>query len=558
VPSKLKSGSKPAPRLRPPKPNIPQTKSERDALAGLVRSYVKEQTLVPPVPMAELRAHGLRILEASGMDAIHRDYAAILINNELWREPMAAIPFHRRLLLVPKCLRDSGTCKASFDEFGLICKHCGRCTIPELQAEAEQLGYAVLVAEGSALVMAMIQTGRIDAIVGVSCFSVLERAFPYIESAAVPGIAIPLLQDDCRDTAVDMDWVWDAIHLTSADQTRRMDLNGLRSEVDSWFHEPALSDIMGPARGESERYARAWLAKAGKRWRPFLAVAAYQALKPPSEQGLPADLRKIAVAVECFHKASLIHDDIEDDDDRRYGEKTLHAEHGVPVALNIGDLLIGEGYRMIALSGFSPEQKACMMRVSAEAQRSLCQGQGAELLWRRDPRPLSSSEVVDIFKSKTAPAFEVALLLGAISAGQYEAVADIVHRYSDALGVAYQIQDDLEDSGQESASGDFQSMRPNILAALAWEQSSGTDKEFIEACWRKTAHSEATVQALRSVLDKNGTLEKGVRLLESYKEQSIRSLAPLGNASLKGLLRRVIGKIFDAPMIRFWCHESST
>ena len=52
--------------------------------------------------------------------------------------------------------------------------------------------------------------------------------------------------------------------------------------------------------------------------------------------------------MECFHKASLIHDDIEDDDAQRYGEPTLHVEHGVPVALNVGDLLIGEGYRLLA------------------------------------------------------------------------------------------------------------------------------------------------------------------------------------------------------------------
>ena len=62
----------------------------------------------------------------------------------------------------------------------------------ELQAEAERLGYAVLCAEGSAIVMAIIQTGKIDAIVGVSCLSVLEKAFPYMESAAIPGIAILL------------------------------------------------------------------------------------------------------------------------------------------------------------------------------------------------------------------------------------------------------------------------------------------------------------------------------------------------------------------------------
>ena len=56
-----------------------------------------------------------------------------------------------------------------------------------------------------------------------------------MEAAAIPGIAIPLLQDDCIDTNVDIDWVWDVIHLTSDDQTYRLDLDGIRREVEGWF-----------------------------------------------------------------------------------------------------------------------------------------------------------------------------------------------------------------------------------------------------------------------------------------------------------------------------------
>ena len=96
--------------------------------------------------------------------------------------------------------------------------------------------------------MALIQSGKIDAIVGVSCLSVLERAFPYMEAAAIPGVAIPLLQDDCKDTAVDIDWVWNVVHMTSDDRTRRLDLDALRTEVESWFSEASLSTLMGPER----------------------------------------------------------------------------------------------------------------------------------------------------------------------------------------------------------------------------------------------------------------------------------------------------------------------
>ena len=375
----------PTQRFRPPKRNIPQTAIQRNYVLQRVREYVAEHNPVPPLPLEELKRHADAMVALLGCDPVHRDYIGILINNEMWRETLATVPCSRRLLLLPKCLRVESKCPAPFDEFGLLCKQCGLCTIQDLQSEAERLGYAVLVAEGSAIVMALIQTGKIEAIVGVSCISVLERAFPYMEAAAIPGVAIPLLQDDCIDTTVDLDWVWDYIHLTSDDKTRRLDLGALRDEVESWFSTESLAEIMGPISGETEQIAREWLQRAGKRWRPFLTVAAFQALRDTPEAPLPPDIRKIAVAVECFHKASLVHDDIEDQDAERYGQETLHQDYGVPVALNAGDLLVGEGYRLLAESAATPAQKADMIRVAAGGHRRLCLGQGAELCWARAP-----------------------------------------------------------------------------------------------------------------------------------------------------------------------------
>src|SRR5213593_4694715 len=384
--------------LRPTQDNVPGTRLERDRIKAVIQAYVSDVRPVPPMPIDELREHADRVVEGAGLLAKYRDYVAVLLNNEAWRETLAGIPYERRLLLLPECLRVESKCPAPFDEFGLLCKQCGLCSIQDLQTEAERLGYAVLVAEGSAIVMSMIQTGKIEAIVGVSCLSVLERAFPYMEAAAIPGVAVPLLQDDCIDTTVDLDWIWDYLHLTSDDQTRRLDLGALRDEVDFWFTPASLELIMGPAEGETEQIARAWLMRAGKRWRPFLSVATFQALRRDTGGPLPEDLKKIAVAVECFHKASLIHDDIEDNDAFRYGEKTLHEEYGVAVALNVGDLLIGEGYRLIGECKISAEQKVEMLLVASRGQRELCRGQGAELCWARSPQPLTSLQVLDIFR----------------------------------------------------------------------------------------------------------------------------------------------------------------
>lgn len=542
-------------RIRQPKKNIPQTKADRDQILGWVRAYAEDQKLVPPVPLADLQGHTEKILTIHAIDKIHRDYVGVLLANETWRESLATVPFEKRLLLMPKCLRVESKCPAPFDEFGLLCKQCGLCSIQDFQNEAEKLGYAVLVAEGSAIVMSLIQTGKIEAIVGISCLPVLERTFPYIEAAAIPAVAVPLLQDDCIDTLVDIDWVWDYIHLTSDDKTRRLNLNALHDEVKTWFTRESLDALMGPSRGHSEDISRDWLARAGKRWRPFLTVAAYQALREDPEGPISDTVKKAAIAVEIFHKASLVHDDIEDGDAERYGETSLHAEHGIPVALNLGDLLIGEGYRLLADNDAAAHIRSAAILVAAEGQRELCIGQGAELLWTRHPVALSSTQVLEIFRSKTAPAFEVALKVGAALAGQLDECADVLHAYSENLGIAYQIRDDLDDLGEDSAAGNEWNMRPSIVLSLLREKGKGEVKDQMEALWNGVAASKPDNATIRQWALDSGAHEKAMTLLESYKEAAIRSLQEVELPNLKGLLRRVIGKIFNELEIKGWCRE---
>jgi geranylgeranyl pyrophosphate synthase len=543
----------PMQKWRTPKKNVPQTLAERQRVLRTVRNYVAEYNPVPPLPVPELKVHADRVIERLGCDAIYRDYVGVLINNEMWREALAAVPYERRLLLLPKCLRVESKCPAPFDEFGLLCKQCGLCSIQDLTTEAEKLGYAVLVAEGSAIVMSLIQTGKIEAIVGVSCLSVLERAFPYMEAAAIPGVAVPLLQDDCIDTNVDLDWVWDYIHLNSADATRRLDLSALREDVDSWFTPIALPTLLGSAETACEKIGHEWLMRAGKRWRPFLTVAAYQALAGTNGSDLPQDLRKVAVAVESFHKASLIHDDIEDGDAIRYGEKTLHTEHGIPVALNVGDLLIGEGYRLLASNQFPAETKCAMLQVAAEGQRELCRGQGAELAWSRNPGVLTPLQVIDIFRRKTAPAFEVALRIGALASGCHDQCAEVLGTYSAALGIAYQIRDDLSDWDGTGDSNDLANLRPSLLLAVARDRANGENRTYLDAVWRRDEPADPV--RLASICRETKADERCRQLLETYKEEAIRSLSTLENGSLKGLLRRTLGKIFNDVEIKGWCKE---
>ena len=266
---------------RPAQSNIPDDKQVRLRLKQIADDHITRVGAVPPLTMDELAEHTGAVLTAAGLDPRYRDYASILVSNAAWRESLAQIPYDRRLLLIPKCLRVEEKCPAPFDEFGLLCKECGLCSIQDLTVEAERLGYAVLVAEGSAIVRSMIETGKIEAIVGVSCINVLEKCFPHMEAAAIPGVAIPLLQDDCINTTVDLDWVWDLIHLTSDDKTYRLDLDALKTQVRGWFAADSLDAIMGEVEGDDDtaQIARHYLLKGGNRWRPYLATCTYVALR---------------------------------------------------------------------------------------------------------------------------------------------------------------------------------------------------------------------------------------------------------------------------------------
>jgi geranylgeranyl pyrophosphate synthase len=258
------------------------------------------------------------------------------------------------------------------------------------------------------------------------------------------------------------------------------------------------------------------------------------------------------LAVECFHKASLIHDDIEDGDEERYGQRTVHAEFGVAVALNVGDLLVGEGYRLLAESGAPAQVISRMIRIASSGHRSLCLGQGAELCWSRRQRPMSVQEVLGIFRQKTAPAFDVALRLGAAYAEAGDEVHAVLTRYSEALGIAYQIRDDLEDLFPET--GAAGALKPTLPLAEALDRARGADREFIEHVWSTSSLPPDETVRLREFLAQSNVEARCRQLLESYKEAAVRSLADLHNPSLKGLLRRMIGKIFRVE-IQGWCSE---
>jgi geranylgeranyl pyrophosphate synthase len=97
-------------------------------------------------------------------------------------------------------------------------------------------------------------------------------------------------------------------------------------------------------------------------------------------------------------------------------------------------------------------------------------------------------------------------------------------------------------------------LRPSLPLAVAYERAKGDQKRLLEQVWQRAVTDEATLARVRAVIAEVGAEERCRGLLDAYKEQAIRALPELEQASLKGLLRRVIGKVFSVE-IKGWCRE---
>ena len=537
----------------------------------------------------EMEQVARRTLEEADLPEGYLGWMMVMISSEFWKESLAAVPPERRLFLLPHCLKHAEGCPAEYDQFGMNCKECGACSIADFRGLAEEMGYRVLVAEGSPVVMKIIVGGYVDAVVGVACLNVLEKAIDKVLLAGIPCMAVPLLSSDCRNTKVDEAWVDEMIRtpFVPAQKVTRSYVHLMRAAGN--LFKPENLDTLAPrirTRGElgedavrmaeiegmdaisaTEHIAYDFLSRGGKHSRPFITLAAYDTLTgghgtgPEADTAIadfPKSVQRAAMSIETFHKASLVHDDIEDDDAFRYGQPAVHRRFGVPTAINVGDYLIGLGYRLLSRSsddGVSSEARVDVLDALAAAHMRLAEGQGSELLWRDGKdRRLTPLDALKVYALKTSPAFEAALMSGVRMAGDAEPYRDAIRTFSRNMGVAFQILNDLsdwigDDTNKMSAGGDVFGGRPTLLWALALQSLPEEQAtQLLELADSDCGLSDSErLQQVRKLYEQADVFHTALKLVDKHQARAEKVADEIDVEELRRLLYFLVDTVLERP-----------
>jgi geranylgeranyl diphosphate synthase type I len=240
----------------------------------------------------------------------------------------------------------------------------------------------------------------------------------------------------------------------------------------------------------------------GKRMRPLLGLLAYASITGEHERALPG-----AAAVELGHNFSLVHDDIEDDDRERRHRPTLWALHGVPQAINTGDMLFSLSrvalHRLSDL-GFPDRTVLRLMRLYDLTCVALCEGQYLDIWMADHDEALSVDLYFDMIGRKTAALIAASIEAGAVLATDNEEVIGRYRAFGWDLGIAFQLNDDLLGIwGRELATGkeptDVPRKKKTLPVIYAFEHATGEDRERLRALYANGSLADEHVAEIDDV-----------------------------------------------------------
>ncbi|MBX3417315.1 MAG: polyprenyl synthetase family protein [Pirellulaceae bacterium] len=556
-------------------PGAQFTKALRNHIRNFCRDFVADHlgtTTRDDEAFAELRR---QVIGQFDIPDSLTSWLEILLVSCFWERHVASVPYPRRMLLIANSGLKNGCPNSQAGNDHEIDKH-----FEQAQRVALEKGILVESLSSSSNVLRHIVHNGTDALIGVGTPAELEPILRHSQLAGIPFLAVPLLADH-DDWELDAEWLHELVNLPHDGPSHdcpRTYVHLMRAAARMFGEEfsrlcPAsyestlsTSNVTGSL-FESDPIAATefvsleFLRRGGKQSRPFMLLAVYDALtggkatKPNNSAAatsIPDSVKRTAMSIETFHKASLVHDDIQDEDDFRYGQPSIHKQYGIPLGINIGDYLIGLGYRLVsrdrhALGG---DTAAEILDHLADAHQRLCAGQGAELAWRDcAEKRITPESALEIYSLKTAPAFEVAMVCGACLAGQSETYVAAFRSYAHHLGVAFQILNDLQDwitdpANKKNVGGDLLNGRPTVLWALATRHLPPTEAaELVSLSHSANLPDCERLSRAREYFLKADVFSKAEKLVREHQAQAERIAESFESADLRHLLRYIVGSV---------------
>jgi geranylgeranyl diphosphate synthase type I len=292
-------------------------------------------------------------------------------------------------------------------------------------------------------------------------------------------------------------------------------------------------------------------APAGKRMRPLLGLLAYASIAGDHARALPG-----AAAVELGHNFSLVHDDIEDADRERRHRPTLWAVHGIPQAINAGDMLFSLSrmalHRLTEL-GFSDAKVLRLMRLYDQTCVALCEGQYIDIWTSEHDDTMSVELYFDMIGRKTAALIAASIEAGALLATDDEAVIGRYRAFGWALGLAFQLNDDLLGIwGQEQATGkepsDVARKKKTLPVIYAFEHGAPADRDRLAALYAIDRPSDADVAEIVAILERSGARTYTRDEARRYRDEALAELDAAGvvDGSARVRLEEIIVSVISA------------
>ncbi|MCM2331058.1 MAG: polyprenyl synthetase family protein [Pseudomonas sagittaria] len=267
----------------------------------------------------------------------------------------------------------------------------------------------------------------------------------------------------------------------------------------------------------------------GKRLRPLLVLLAGNALGARSER-----LNLLAATIEFLHTATLLHDDVVDKSGMRRGRSTANALWGNAPSVLVGDFLYARSFEMLVELGELP-----VMQVLANATRVIAEGEVLQLSKIRDA---STTEEIymEVIRGKTAMLFEASTHSAALLAGASAAQAEALRTFGDALGIAFQLVDDLLDYRGDAATlgknvgDDLAEGKPTL--PLIYTMREGTPEQ---AALVRQAIQQGGIEDLDAILaavEASGALDYTARQAREHAARAIACLESLPTSEYRDAL----------------------